>query len=190
MHTNHELPTFIPQGFMFVPSVITSCSPAAPSTSTHPPGQPSLRPSVTTACPSIKRDLEHIRHGYLLCLLIEAITIYMMDIYINYNDCWQLSTPLYKWICECRVCEMRDVLFQVLCGKCGNGLGHEFVNDGPSKGLSRFWIFSSSLKFIPKGTNCEIVTQDWLSLLVENISCTPLTCRCLSLLSTDKVDGQ
>lgn len=31
-----------------------------------------------------------------------------------------------------------DVLFQVLCGKCGNGLGHEFVNDGPSKGLSRF----------------------------------------------------
>lgn len=42
-------------------------------------------------------------------------------------------------------------LFQVRCGKCGNGLGHEFVNDGPGKGLSRFWIFSSSLKFIPKG---------------------------------------
>ncbi|CAL8305749.1 unnamed protein product [Merluccius merluccius] len=28
--------------------------------------------------------------------------------------------------------------FKVLCGKCGNGLGHEFVNDGPSKGKSRF----------------------------------------------------
>ncbi|KAJ0001432.1 hypothetical protein NQD34_006452 [Periophthalmus magnuspinnatus] len=26
----------------------------------------------------------------------------------------------------------------VRCGKCGNGLGHEFVNDGPSKGASRF----------------------------------------------------
>ena len=32
------------------------------------------------------------------------------------------------------------------CGKCGNGLGHEFIGDGP-KGKSRFWIFSHSLKF-------------------------------------------
>ncbi|KAL3051185.1 hypothetical protein OYC64_001454 [Pagothenia borchgrevinki] len=28
--------------------------------------------------------------------------------------------------------------FKVLCGKCGNGLGHEFVNDGPKEGVSRF----------------------------------------------------
>ncbi|CAG04466.1 unnamed protein product [Tetraodon nigroviridis] len=27
---------------------------------------------------------------------------------------------------------------QVLCGKCGNGLGHEFINDGPEEGVSRF----------------------------------------------------
>lgn len=39
---------------------------------------------------------------------------------------------------------------KVCCGKCGNGLGHEFLNDGPREGLSRFWIFSSSLTFIPK----------------------------------------
>uniref|UniRef100_A0A3B4A0K6 MsrB domain-containing protein n=1 Tax=Periophthalmus magnuspinnatus TaxID=409849 RepID=A0A3B4A0K6_9GOBI len=38
--------------------------------------------------------------------------------------------------------------FKVLCGKCGNGLGHEFVNDGPKEGVSRF-IFSHSLKFVP-----------------------------------------
>uniref|UniRef100_A0A3P9AC00 MsrB domain-containing protein n=1 Tax=Esox lucius TaxID=8010 RepID=A0A3P9AC00_ESOLU len=25
--------------------------------------------------------------------------------------------------------------FKVLCGKCGNGLGHEFVNDGPKPGF-------------------------------------------------------
>lgn len=43
------------------------------------------------------------------------------------------------------------VFIQVLCGKCGNGLGHEFVNDGPEEGVSRFWIFSHSLKFVPKG---------------------------------------
>jgi len=35
---------------------------------------------------------------------------------------------------------------KVSCGKCGNGLGHEFIGDGP-KGKSRFWIFSHSLKF-------------------------------------------
>ncbi|KAI1896007.1 hypothetical protein AGOR_G00090370 [Albula goreensis] len=28
--------------------------------------------------------------------------------------------------------------FKVLCGKCGNGLGHEFLNDGPKEGTSRF----------------------------------------------------
>uniref|UniRef100_A0A3Q3W6C8 MsrB domain-containing protein n=1 Tax=Mola mola TaxID=94237 RepID=A0A3Q3W6C8_MOLML len=39
--------------------------------------------------------------------------------------------------------------YKVRCGKCGNGLGHQFVNDGPKRGQSRF-IFSSSLQFIPK----------------------------------------
>uniref|UniRef100_A0A8D0DU36 Methionine sulfoxide reductase B1 n=1 Tax=Salvator merianae TaxID=96440 RepID=A0A8D0DU36_SALMN len=32
----------------------------------------------------------------------------------------------------------RPAAFKVSCGKCGNGLGHEFINDGPKKGLSRF----------------------------------------------------
>ncbi|KAK6187145.1 hypothetical protein SNE40_005233 [Patella caerulea] len=27
---------------------------------------------------------------------------------------------------------------KILCGKCGNGLGHEFLGDGPKKGQSRF----------------------------------------------------
>uniref|UniRef100_A0A673MXY6 Methionine sulfoxide reductase B1a n=1 Tax=Sinocyclocheilus rhinocerous TaxID=307959 RepID=A0A673MXY6_9TELE len=31
-----------------------------------------------------------------------------------------------------------SVKAEVKCGKCGNGLGHEFVNDGPKHGLSRF----------------------------------------------------
>ena len=41
-------------------------------------------------------------------------------------------------------------IFQVSCGKCGNGLGHEFVGDGPGGKGSRFWIFSHSIKFVPK----------------------------------------
>ncbi|KAK9535021.1 hypothetical protein VZT92_007427 [Zoarces viviparus] len=32
----------------------------------------------------------------------------------------------------------RPGAFKVQCGKCGNGLGHEFVNDGPARGSSRF----------------------------------------------------
>uniref|UniRef100_A0AC11DNF8 Methionine sulfoxide reductase B1 n=1 Tax=Ovis aries TaxID=9940 RepID=A0AC11DNF8_SHEEP len=35
----------------------------------------------------------------------------------------------------------RPGAIKVSCGRCGNGLGHEFLNDGPN----------SSLKFIPKG---------------------------------------
>ena len=27
---------------------------------------------------------------------------------------------------------------KVSCGKCGNDLGHEFLNDGPKRGVSRF----------------------------------------------------
>ncbi|KAF3846414.1 hypothetical protein F7725_003492 [Dissostichus mawsoni] len=30
------------------------------------------------------------------------------------------------------------LISQVSCGKCGNGLGHEFLYDGPKEGLSRF----------------------------------------------------
>ncbi|KAL8174887.1 UNVERIFIED_CONTAM: Methionine-R-sulfoxide reductase B1 [Gekko kuhli] len=32
----------------------------------------------------------------------------------------------------------RPGALKVVCGKCGNGLGHEFLNDGPKKGQSRF----------------------------------------------------
>uniref|UniRef100_A0A1W7RFV9 Methionine-R-sulfoxide reductase B1 n=1 Tax=Agkistrodon contortrix contortrix TaxID=8713 RepID=A0A1W7RFV9_AGKCO len=32
----------------------------------------------------------------------------------------------------------RPGAFKVSCGKCGNGLGHEFLDDGPKKSQSRF----------------------------------------------------
>ncbi|CAM9264423.1 unnamed protein product [Lampetra planeri] len=34
--------------------------------------------------------------------------------------------------------EERPRALKVSCGKCGNGLGHEFLNDGPSARQSRF----------------------------------------------------
>uniref|UniRef100_A0A8C5LED9 Methionine-R-sulfoxide reductase B1 n=1 Tax=Jaculus jaculus TaxID=51337 RepID=A0A8C5LED9_JACJA len=45
----------------------------------------------------------------------------------------------------------RPEALKVSCGKCGSGLGHEFLNDGPKRGQSR-----SSLKFIPKGEAGEM----------------------------------
>lgn len=36
-----------------------------------------------------------------------------------------------------KVEESRSAL-RVSCGKCGNSLGHEFLNDGPNSGESRF----------------------------------------------------
>uniref|UniRef100_A0A147B6B4 Methionine sulfoxide reductase B1b n=2 Tax=Fundulus heteroclitus TaxID=8078 RepID=A0A147B6B4_FUNHE len=41
---------------------------------------------------------------------------------------------------EDSVTKMMETLtaYKVLCGKCGTGLGHEFVNDGPEDGASRF----------------------------------------------------
>uniref|UniRef100_A0A8C3I8E1 Methionine sulfoxide reductase B1 n=1 Tax=Chrysemys picta bellii TaxID=8478 RepID=A0A8C3I8E1_CHRPI len=34
--------------------------------------------------------------------------------------------------------EERPGALKVSCGKCGNGLGHEFLNDGLKRGQSRF----------------------------------------------------
>uniref|UniRef100_A0A3B3UB32 MsrB domain-containing protein n=1 Tax=Poecilia latipinna TaxID=48699 RepID=A0A3B3UB32_9TELE len=41
---------------------------------------------------------------------------------------------------EDRVTKMMETLtaFKVLCGKCGSGLGHQFLNDGPENRTSRF----------------------------------------------------
>lgn len=32
----------------------------------------------------------------------------------------------------------RPGALKVRCGKCNNGLGHEFIGDGPKEGMSRF----------------------------------------------------
>ncbi|KAL4835785.1 hypothetical protein H8958_005153 [Nasalis larvatus] len=48
------------------------------------------------------------------------------------------ATPGYRErLAFWRKCGKQD-RFPVSCGKCGNGLGHEFLNDGPKPGQSRF----------------------------------------------------
>lgn len=68
---------------MFVPSVITSFSPAAPSTSTRLPGQPSQRPSERTACPNMRRDRGHIRYKGLF-IPITVITYFKWSTTLQY----------------------------------------------------------------------------------------------------------
>lgn len=67
-------------------------------------------------------------------------------------DCWiilfirLLYYSIYKPLHHCiGTYSLFDL--QISCSKCGNGLGHEFLGDGPKKGMNRYWIFSSSLKF-------------------------------------------
>ncbi|PWA19220.1 hypothetical protein CCH79_00014624, partial [Gambusia affinis] len=51
----------------------------------------------------------------------------------------------------------------VKCGKCGNGLGHEFVNDGPAKGIRSMdsKLFSSTSKF--EHSSPETIHEDIVS---------------------------
>lgn len=49
-----------------------------------------------------------------------------------------LSCPQLLWEVLRGITEAVLWSFQVSCGKCGNGLGHEFLNDGPKPGQSRF----------------------------------------------------
>jgi peptide-methionine (R)-S-oxide reductase len=58
---------------------------------------------------------------------------------LKVTNCILRSSPPY----------LDDITFlQVRCGKCNNGLGHEFLGGGPTEDMSRFWIFSESLRFI------------------------------------------
>ena len=80
----------------------------------------------------------------------------------TYEDQWIINAgtidcSMFSVVCEYQYDNMFITLcallaacgWQVRCGKCNNGLGHEFLGDGPEEGMSRFWIFSESLKFVP-----------------------------------------
>lgn len=123
-----------PQVCTCAPSATTRCSPVAPSSLTHLLGRLSLKPSETTASPRWWRLSPPTRYNWSSYSQWATLCFYCCCVFhTDQKGCW----------CDFVWCA------QVLCGKCGNGLGHEFVNDGPEEGVSRFWIFSNSLKFVP-----------------------------------------
>lgn len=124
---------------MCAPSVTIHCSPVGPSSPTRLLGRLLLTPSERTASP----------RWWRLSLPTRSDT-QLKSPYILF--CRWLSRSLFVLlfnICSIRIWQPCVSCIQVLCGKCGNGLGHEFVNDGPEEAISRFWIFSHSLKFVP-----------------------------------------
>lgn len=121
-----------------------SSSPATPSTSTRPRGRLSRRPSTKTVFPNIRKGLGPSKW-------VPGANSHMglKLVFLCSQTCWIRRLNVHP---------------QVRCGKCGNGLGHEFVNDGPKRGQSRFWIFSHSLKFVPKGIAVTLATRASFSL--------------------------
>ena len=55
----------------------------------------------------------------------------------QHSSPWPAFTSTVKSDSVSKYEESRSAL-KVSCGKCGNGLGHEFLNDGPKSGQSRF----------------------------------------------------
>lgn len=113
------------QVYMCAQNVGTSSSPACQSLSTLPPGRPSPRRSTRTVSPNSLKRGDRWRSTPSISIEIWSIGL----------DNW-FKLPVL-------------LISQVCCGKCGNALGHEFLDDGPREGRSRFWIFSCSLAFIP-----------------------------------------
>ncbi|CAL8383207.1 unnamed protein product [Gadus morhua 'NCC'] len=79
---------------------------------------------------------EHFQPGVYVCSTCSH-PLFTSRSKFAHSSPWPAFTETIR---EDSVTRMMESLtaFKVLCGKCGNGLGHEFVNDGPGQGLSRF----------------------------------------------------
>jgi len=78
---------------------------------------------------------DHFEDGVYVCAkcgyeLFSSATKY------SHNSPWPAFTQTYHQDSVSKY-EERPGALKVSCGKCGNGLGHEFLGDGP-KGQSRF----------------------------------------------------
>ncbi|XP_077958741.1 methionine-R-sulfoxide reductase B1b isoform X2 [Gasterosteus aculeatus] len=79
---------------------------------------------------------DHFRPGMYVCAQCNH-PLFSSQSKFAHSSPWPAFTDTIR---EDSVTRMMETLtaFKVLCGRCGNGLGHEFVNDGPQDGASRF----------------------------------------------------
>ncbi|OWF46100.1 Methionine-R-sulfoxide reductase B1 [Mizuhopecten yessoensis] len=55
----------------------------------------------------------------------------------EHSSPWPAFTKLINPDSVSRTPESKSAM-KIHCGKCGNGLGHEFLGDGPKKGTNRY----------------------------------------------------
>ncbi|KAB5555472.1 hypothetical protein PDJAM_G00035970 [Pangasius djambal] len=79
---------------------------------------------------------DHFKRGIYVCSQC-ANPLFSSRSKYAHSSPWPAFT---ETIHEDSVTKVMETLtaYKVLCGKCGNGLGHEFLNDGPEEGMSRF----------------------------------------------------
>lgn len=88
---------------------------------------------------------DHFEKGIYVCSNCGNELFHSQTKY-EHSSPWPAFTHLIREDSVTRVKESSTAI-KISCSKCGNGLGHEFLGDGPKKGMNRYWIFSASLKF-------------------------------------------
>jgi len=78
---------------------------------------------------------DHFETGIYVCAKCDY-ELFSSDKKYSHDSPWPAFTETFHKDSVSKVQEKPGAL-KVSCGKCGNGLGHEFIGDGP-KGKSRF----------------------------------------------------
>lgn len=79
---------------------------------------------------------EHFKPGIYVCAKC-GYELFSSRSKYEHSSPWPAFTETVHEDSVTRVKEPREA-YKVSCGKCGSGLGHEFINDGPKRGQSRF----------------------------------------------------
>lgn len=79
---------------------------------------------------------DHFETGIYVCSNCQNELFHSKSKFVHSSP-WPAFTELIRPDSVSRRAESKTAI-KISCGKCGNGLGHEFLGDGPEPGQSRF----------------------------------------------------
>ncbi|ESO87443.1 hypothetical protein LOTGIDRAFT_204482 [Lottia gigantea] len=79
---------------------------------------------------------DHFEQGIYVCSSCGNELFHSHSKY-EHSSPWPAFNELIREDSVSRKAESKTAI-KIHCGKCGNGLGHEFLNDGEKEGQSRF----------------------------------------------------
>lgn len=79
---------------------------------------------------------DHFEKGIYVCSNCGNELFHSQTKY-EHSSPWPAFTRLIREDSVARVKESSTAI-KISCSKCGNGLGHEFLGDGPKKGMNRY----------------------------------------------------